>query len=87
MGTETPAEGGENYNRTAKSNTSSNSIPDTWILLDSQSTIDVFCNKELLSQIHATDTIMNIKCNAGVKHTNLRGHLSGYGWVWFFLME
>ena len=27
-----------NYNRTAKSNTSSNVIPDTWILLDSQST-------------------------------------------------
>ena len=73
-----------NYNRTAKSNTSSNVIPDTWILLDSQSTIDVFCNEKLLSRIHATDTIMNIKCNAGVKRTNLRGHLSGYGWVCFF---
>ena len=72
------------YNRTAKSNTSSNVIPDTWILLDSQSTIDVFCNAKLLSRIHATSTIMNIKCNAGVKRTNLRGHLSGYGWVWFF---
>ena len=27
---------------------------------------------------------MNIKCNAGVKCTNLRGHISRYGWVWFF---
>ena len=62
----------------------SNMILDTWILLDSQSIIDVFCNKKLLSRIHATNTIMNIKCNAGVKRTNLRGHLSGYGWVWFF---
>ena len=73
-----------NYNRTAKSNTSSNAILDTWILLDSQSTIDVFCNEKLLSQIHATNTIMNITCNAGVKRTNLQGHISGYGWVWFF---
>ena len=38
----------------------------------------------LSSRIHATNTIMNIKCNAGVKRTNLRGDLSGYGWVWFF---
>ena len=59
-------------------------IPSTWILLDSQSTIDVFCNTSLLSQIHKTNTTMHIRCNAGAKSTNLRGHLSGYCWVWYF---
>ena len=73
-----------NNTRTKTLNTSSNTIPDTWIMLDSQSTIDVFCNKKLLTWIHATKTTMNIKCNARVTRTNLRGHLSGYGLVCFF---
>ena len=59
-------------------------IPLSWILLDSQSTIDVFCNGDLLSQIYHSDTDLIIRCNAGVKRTNMRGHLSGYGWVWYF---
>jgi hypothetical protein len=63
---------------------SSNSIPSTWILLDSQSTIDVFSNAKLLEKIEKVGTTMHIQCNAGVKSTNLRGHLSGYGWVWYF---
>lgn len=59
-------------------------IPSTWILLDSQSTIDVFSNGNLLTNIHSTTTTMHIKCNAGSKSTNLRGTLSGYGEVWYF---
>ncbi len=35
-------------NRATTSNTSSNQIPDTWMLLDSQSTIGVFSNGKLL---------------------------------------
>jgi hypothetical protein len=27
---------------------------------------------------------MNIRCNAGMKSTNMMGYLSGYGWVWYF---
>jgi hypothetical protein len=65
-------------------NTSSKPIPNTWILLDSQSTIDVFTNGHLLTNIHPIKTTMHIKCNAGSKSTNLRGYLSGYGWVWYF---
>ncbi|KAL7502114.1 hypothetical protein ACHAXN_000460, partial [Cyclotella atomus] len=42
-------------------------IPSTWILLDSQSTIDVFSNGNLLTNIHSTTTTMHIKCNAGSK--------------------
>ncbi|KAL7501945.1 hypothetical protein ACHAXN_000085, partial [Cyclotella atomus] len=37
-------------------------IPSTWILLDSQSTIDVFSNCNLLTNIHSTTTTMHIKC-------------------------
>ena len=29
-------------------------------------------------------TTLHIRCNAGVKTTNMRGNLSGYGPVWYF---
>ena len=71
--------------RTTTPKLSSNkNIPDTWILLDSQSTIDVFSNENLLTGIKKATTTMYIRCNAGIKSTNLQGHLSGYGWVWYF---
>jgi len=59
-------------------------IQETWILLDSQSTIDVFSNSDLLTKIHQTDTTLRIRCNAGMKTTNYQGYLSGYGWVWYY---
>ena len=59
-------------------------IPVSWMLLDSQSTIDVFSNAELLTEIHESDTTLRIRCNAGMKTTKLKGHLSGYGWVWYY---
>ena len=59
-------------------------IPLTWMLLDSQSTIDVFCNAELLENIRKSDTSLNIRCNAGVRTTDWKGYLPGYGWVWYY---
>ena len=50
----------------------------------SQSTIVVFCNEKLLFGIHTVKTKLYIKCNAGVKTTILKEHLSGYDTVWHF---
>ena len=58
-------------------------IPDNWILLDSQSTVDIFCNPRLVENIRRVKDRMKIQCNAGTQVTNLVGDLPGYGPVWF----
>ena len=46
-------------------------IPNDWILLDSQSTVDVFSNAMLLKDIHESESSMKIHCTVGVTATNL----------------
>jgi hypothetical protein len=58
-------------------------VPSNWILLDSQSTLDVFCNANMLSNIRQVNTGMKIFSNAGVTVTNYIGDLAGYGTVWY----
>jgi len=59
-------------------------IPKTWILLDSQSTVDVFSNPSLLSNIHDTNKSLVLYCNAGKAIINKKGDLKGYATVWFY---
>jgi hypothetical protein len=59
-------------------------ILNMWILLDNQSTVDVFHNSSLLERIRASNNgHMDIHCNAGVTSTNLMFDLPGYGTVWY----
>jgi hypothetical protein len=61
-----------------------NHIPKEWFLLDNQSTIDVFSNASLLSNIRKSDTWMKIHSTGGITYTNMIGDLAGYGPVWFY---
>jgi hypothetical protein len=54
-------------------------IPKAWILLNNQSTVNVFHNEDLIDYIRCGDGFMDIHCNEGVTSTNLVGDLPGYG--------
>jgi hypothetical protein len=54
-----------------------------WILLDSQSTAEIFCNPSLLTKIRYAGKSIKIHCNAGTSIVTQVGTLKNYGEMWF----
>ena len=60
------------------------SINHDWVLLDSQSNCDIFCNKRLLTNIRREEGPgLLLHTNGGTLQTNMVGDVKGYGKVWY----
>ncbi len=58
-------------------------IPNTWILLDSCSTVSVFNNPVFLHNIRTSTVPLTIKTNGGSHSSSMLGDLAGFGTVWY----
>ncbi len=60
-----------------------NLIPMSWILLDSQSTVSVFNNPNLLTNIRPSPRALRVHTNGGTPLPILMGTVPNFGDVWF----
>ena len=60
-------------------------IPNTWLLLDSQSTVHIMKNKDLIQDIYNVGEGRGVRCycNGGYQDTQEKGVLPGFGKVWY----
>ena len=58
-------------------------IPSSWVLHDSQSTLDVFCNLKMLMNINKAKRNLVHHCNVGTVLVTQKGDLRGYGSIWY----
>ena len=54
-----------------------------WILFNTCSSINLFCNRSFVCNVHQVNTTLSLATNAGMMITNLKAELPGYGMVWF----
>jgi hypothetical protein len=63
---------------------SGSDIPRHWIILDSASSLDVFCVEELVNDIKKSDTPLKVLSRGGITKIDKECTLSGYPiQVWF----
>ena len=60
-------------------------VPLTWLLLDSQSTVDLISNPRMLRNIRRvrSENAIRVHCNSGVKVVDRIGKLPGCVTVWY----
>ena len=54
-----------------------------WLLLDNQSTADIFCNANVLENVRGTSDVLYLDTNGGTLKTTTKGTLRNYGEVWY----
>jgi Reverse transcriptase (RNA-dependent DNA polymerase) len=61
-----------------------NGIPNHYVLLDSDSTVSIFCNGDLLTDIHEVDEPLFLETNGGGYQVSTQmGTLPDFGLVWY----
>jgi hypothetical protein len=60
-------------------------INQNWVLLDSESTVNIFSNKNFLKNIRRCNTVQGLRMhsNGGFQDTHMIGDLPGFGPVWY----
>jgi len=53
------------------------------ILLDNQSTVSLFCNRDYVENVWSVKKPLELATNAGILKTNQKAFVKGFGEVWF----